>query len=243
MQLHIIHTNRRSYWFCFFSKICVQHGHETWCKWQWQVLWQRRHILLLRCYNNYGGFVSLHPLTVHIHYQYNNRMTWLSILLWLLYHAIPRPPFSMGACVAECLLLVLWRLLRYHSGHIRPKRLRFGFRPPQEPSSEQGFLLLNKFKYSERSGRSGGVPPPSVWALFSEIRFEKSLLGMLGGSSFCANHTMKWHFGSKWALKTRKPLQTVAVFRSFLTTFLKRICKPCMVIGNINCIQKSVRKQ
>jgi hypothetical protein len=28
-----------------------------------------------------------------------------------------------------------------------------------------------------------------------------------------------------------------------LTTFLKRICKPCRVIGNINCIQKSVRKQ
>ena len=159
----------------------------------------------------------------------------------------PRPPISMGAYVYIYLKFRSpghpWLVGQGPGTGQMGLWLRLGLRPPKDPSSEQGFLLLNKFKYSERSGRSGGVPPPSVWALFSEIRFEKSLLGMLGGSSFCANHTMKWHFGSKWALKTRKPLQTVAVFRSFLTTFLKRICKPCMVIGNINCIQTSVRKQ
>ena len=76
-------------------------------------------------------------------------------------------------------------------GHIRPKRLGFGLRPPKEPPSERPFLFLNKFKYSERSGRSGGVPPPLGERYLRKSENTKSTLGMLGGSPFCANHTMK----------------------------------------------------
>ena len=129
------------------------------------------------------------------------------------------PPFSMGAGASESSWEVTRQVLGGHWGHRLAKRLDTAFDTRTHPGDEHFLVLINKFKYSERSSCSLRAPGYATSAYFAYSENGKKCSSLLVAGPFVVVPGRKRSFWPKYAQKNSKTLQETLFLAHFYVIF------------------------
>ena len=129
------------------------------------------------------------------------------------------PPFSMGAGASESSWEVTRQVLGGHWGHRLAKRLDTAFDTRTHPGDEHFLVLINKFKYSERSSCSLRAPGYATSAYFAYSENGKKCSSLLVAGPFVVVPGRKRSFWPKYAQKTAKPCRKLCCWLIFASFF------------------------